>query len=48
MGGCLDQTSSRPYGPVGQVVAFGLLFTPSARRWMNREDERAKLREVSN
>ena len=24
---------------VGQVVAYGLLFTPSARRWMNREDE---------
>jgi len=31
---------------VGQVVAYGLLFTPSARRWMNREDERAKLGEV--
>jgi hypothetical protein len=26
---------------VGQVVAYGLLFTPSARRWMSREDERA-------
>jgi hypothetical protein len=24
---------------IGQVVAFGLLFTRSARRWMNREDE---------
>jgi hypothetical protein len=31
---------------IGQVVAYGLLFTPSARRWMNREDERAKLGEV--
>jgi hypothetical protein len=31
---------------VGQVVAYGLLFTPSARRWMRREDERAKLGEV--
>ena len=27
-----------------QGVTVGLLFTPSARRWMNREDE--KLREV--
>jgi|SRR5215471_4008254 len=26
---------------VGQVVAYGLLFTPSARRWMRREDEKA-------
>jgi len=26
---------------IGQVVAYALLFTPSARRWMNREDERA-------
>jgi hypothetical protein len=26
---------------VGQVVAYGLLFTPSARRWMSREDEKA-------
>jgi hypothetical protein len=26
---------------MGQGVAFGLLFTPSARRWMNREDEKA-------
>ena len=26
---------------IGQVVAYGLLFTPSARRWMNREDEKA-------
>ena len=25
---------------IGQVVAVGLLFTPSARRWMRREDER--------
>jgi uncharacterized membrane protein YhaH (DUF805 family) len=24
---------------IGQVVAYGLLFTPSARRWMNREDD---------
>ncbi|HEY2529815.1 MAG TPA: hypothetical protein VGJ20_18040 [Xanthobacteraceae bacterium] len=23
---------------IAQVVAYGLLFTPSARRWMNRED----------
>jgi hypothetical protein len=29
---------------IGQGVAYGLLFTPSARRWMRREDE--KLREV--
>jgi hypothetical protein len=29
---------------VGQGVAYGLLFTPSARRWMSRKDE--KLREV--
>jgi len=29
---------------IGSGVALGLLFTPSARRWMNREDER--LREV--
>jgi drug/metabolite transporter (DMT)-like permease len=29
---------------IGQVVAYGLLFTPSARRWMRPEDE--KLREV--
>jgi len=27
---------------VGQGVAFGLLFTPSARRWMNREDEKER------
>ena len=26
---------------IGQVVAYGLLFTPSARRWMNRKDEKA-------
>jgi len=26
---------------IGQVVAYALLFTPSARRWMNREDEKA-------
>ena len=31
-------------GTIGQGVAYGLLFTPSARRWMRREDE--KLREV--
>jgi hypothetical protein len=24
---------------IGQVVAYGLLFTRSARRWMNQEDE---------
>jgi hypothetical protein len=24
---------------IGQVVAYGLLFTPSARRWMNRKNE---------
>jgi hypothetical protein len=29
---------------IGQLVAYGLLFTPSARRWMSREDE--KLRDV--
>ena len=30
---------------IGQ--AYGLLFTPSARRWMRREDEKdEKLREV--
>jgi hypothetical protein len=27
---------------IGQLVAFSLLFTPSARRWMNREDMSAK------
>jgi hypothetical protein len=26
---------------IGQVVAYALLFTPSARRWMRREDEKA-------
>jgi len=26
---------------VGQVVAYSLLLTPSARRWMSREDEKA-------
>jgi MFS family permease len=26
---------------IGQTVAYGLLFTPSARRWMKREDEKA-------
>jgi drug/metabolite transporter (DMT)-like permease len=31
---------------VGQAVAYGLLFTPSARRWMRREDE--KEREVAS
>lgn len=25
---------------IGQFVAYGLLFTPSARRWMNRENAR--------
>ncbi|MBO0755135.1 MAG: hypothetical protein J2P54_04695 [Bradyrhizobiaceae bacterium] len=29
---------------IAQVVAYSLLFTPSARRWMNREDE--KLQDV--
>jgi hypothetical protein len=29
---------------IGQAAAYGLLFTPSARRWMNRENE--KLRAV--
>ena len=24
---------------IGQVVAYSLLFTPSARRWMRREDK---------
>jgi hypothetical protein len=24
---------------IGQVVVYGLLFTPSAGRWMNREDK---------
>jgi hypothetical protein len=28
--------------PIGQVVAVGLLFTPSARRWMRREDEKVR------
>jgi hypothetical protein len=27
---------------VGQAVAYGLLFTPSARRWMRREDEKER------
>jgi hypothetical protein len=32
---------------IGQFVAYALLFTPSARRWMNREDEKnERLREV--
>jgi len=26
---------------ISQAVAYGLLFTPSARRWMRREDEKA-------
>jgi hypothetical protein len=26
---------------IGQAVAFALLFTPSARRWMRREYEKA-------
>jgi hypothetical protein len=25
---------------IGQVVALGLLFTPSARRWMSRKEEK--------
>jgi hypothetical protein len=31
-------------GEIAEVVACGLLFTPTARRWMSREDE--KLGEV--
>jgi peptidoglycan/LPS O-acetylase OafA/YrhL len=32
---------------IGEGVAYALLFTPSARRWMRREDEqKEKLREV--
>jgi hypothetical protein len=31
---------------IGKGVAYGLLFTPSARRWMRREDDMAKLGEV--
>jgi heme A synthase len=31
---------------IAQGVAYGLLFTPSARRWMSRKDERAKLHDV--
>jgi hypothetical protein len=27
-------------------MAYGLLFIPSARHWMNGKDERAKLHEV--
>jgi hypothetical protein len=30
---------------IAQVVGYGLLFTPSARRWMRREEDE-KLREV--
>ena len=26
---------------IGQATAFALLFTASARRWMNRKDEKA-------
>jgi ABC-type multidrug transport system fused ATPase/permease subunit len=34
-------------GQIVQGVALGLLFTPSARHWMNRKDEKnEKLREV--
>jgi hypothetical protein len=34
-------------GQIVEGVALGLLFTPSARRWMRREDEKdEKLREV--
>jgi hypothetical protein len=34
-------------GEIIQGVALGLLFTPSARRWMNRKDEKdGKLGEV--
>jgi hypothetical protein len=33
--------------PIGLGVAVALLFTPSARRWMNRKDEKnERLREV--
>jgi hypothetical protein len=31
---------------VGKGAAVGLIFTPSARRWMNREDEKPKLHDV--
>jgi len=32
---------------IGILLAYGLLFTPSARRWMRREDEKnEKVREV--
>jgi predicted membrane channel-forming protein YqfA (hemolysin III family) len=32
---------------ISQGVAYGLLFTPSARRWVSRKDEKnEKLREV--
>lgn len=37
-------TQFRTLQGIGQGVAFGLLFTPSARRWMKRDDE--KLSEV--
>jgi hypothetical protein len=30
----------------GDLVAFSLLFTPSARLWMSRKDEKDKLHEV--
>jgi putative flippase GtrA len=33
-----------PVHVIGVLVAYRLLFTPSARRWMSRKDE--KLREV--
>jgi hypothetical protein len=31
---------------VGKGAAVGLIFTPSARRWMNREDEKPQLHDV--
>jgi uncharacterized membrane protein len=37
----------KPVQLMGVLLAYVLLFTPSARRWMNREDEKTeKLREV--
>ena len=30
----------------GQLAAFGLLFTPAARRWMNRQEGPAELRDT--
>jgi hypothetical protein len=33
---------------IGRTVAVALLFTPSARRWMNREDEKAGVRSLND